>query len=155
MGVMRWSLTVLILVALGAGLLSADAARSQSVADQASAWGLLGTWAVDCGLPPSRSNAYLSYARKGQAVIHRRDFGDMQDEHAVIAARLLRDSSLEIVIDLASLSQVRTVVLRRVGERGMRAMTNRDAAGHYSVKDGKLADGRQSPVQLRCSEAGW
>lgn len=135
--------------------LLADTASAQSVADQASAWGLLGTWAVDCSLPPSRTNAHLSYVRKGQSVVHRRDFGDARDEHAVVAARLLPDSSLEVVIDLASFSQVRTVVFKHMDGRSMRAMTNRDAVGNYSIKDGKFADGRPSAVQFRCSEVAW
>jgi hypothetical protein len=147
--------TLLALLVAGAGLFLTDAAPAQSVADHASAWGLLGTWAVDCGRPPSRSNAHLSYIREGQAVVHRRDFGDTMDEHAVIATRLLPDTSLEIVIDLSSLSQVRTVVFKRVGERSMRAMANRDAAGNYSIKEGRLPDGRPSAVQFRCSDAAW
>ncbi len=140
-------------VACGISVFLVASLWAQSMADEAAVWGLLGTWAVDCTVPASRSNAYLSYVRQGDALIHRRDFGDTRDEHLIDRARVLADGSLEIVITLtlSNSSQARTLVLQKQGEGKMRAVMNRDDAGNYTIRNGKLLDGRPSAVQFRCS----
>lgn len=148
---MRRPSMIAAFAALGAGLLLADPAPGQTAAENAAAWGLLGTWAVDCRSPPSASNAYLSYAVKGTGLVHRRDLGDMHDEHAITAAGILPDGSLEIVVNLATFGQVRTIVLQKQGKGMIRAVTNRDANGNYSIRSGLLPDGRPSAIQFRCS----
>lgn len=135
-------------------LLAAAPAAEQNAVEAATAWGLLGTWALDCGKPASRPNPYLGYFRHGRNLVHRRDFGDVRDEHTVTSARILEDGALEIVVDLAVFGQVRTIVFRKEGEGKKRAVLNRDDAGNYSIKDGKfVANGQPSPVQTRCSAA--
>ena len=150
MGVLRR-----VLFACSVGILFAGPLLAQSMAEEAAGWGLLGTWALDCTVPASRSNAYLSYVREGDALIHRRDFGDTRDEHPIDAVKVLADGSLEIVItlSLANASQVRTLVLQKEGKGKMRAMMNRDEAGNYSIRDGKFMDGQPSAVQSRCNAA--
>src|SRR4030095_14340935 len=44
-------------------LMGLGQARAETPAETAAAFGLLGTWAVDCRMPPSVANGYLTYAR--------------------------------------------------------------------------------------------
>jgi hypothetical protein len=126
-------------------------ARAESIADAAEKWGLLGIWALDCTKPPSRENGYLGYERDGEQVLHKRDFGDLSDSHPVTGAKRLPGGAIEIVMDLTGLAQTRTMVLVKSGDGRSRTVSNRDAAGKYSIRDGKFAaNGKPAPWQTRC-----
>jgi hypothetical protein len=132
------------------GLAGRDA-RAESVGEAAEKWGLLGTWAIDCTKPPSRENGYLAYARNGEQVVHRRDFGDLSDTHWVTGAKLLSGGAIEIVMDISGFAQTRTMVLVKTGDGRSRTISNRDDAGRFSIKDGKfIANGKPAPWQTRC-----
>lgn|SRR5690606_24868269 len=134
------------------GLGVALPAWAQGPAEVAAQWGLLGTWAVDCNQPPSRQNSYLTFARDGERLVHRRDFGDARDEHPVTSVRQSADGTIEVVIDLAIFAQTRTIVFAKAGEGKKRAVSNRDDKGVYSIKNGKfVANGQPAPVQNRCA----
>src|SRR5262245_17363457 len=72
---------------LAAILSLAHIAHAESVAETAAAWGLMGTWATDCRLPPSEGNSYLSYAvASGGRLAHERDVGFRRDVAEVLRA---------------------------------------------------------------------
>lgn len=141
-------------VALVLALCSVAAAPglAETPADVAAAWGLLGTWAVDCSQPASRQNSHLSFVRKGDGVIHRREFGDDSDEHAVSAVRTMAGGKIEVVVDLQRFSQIRTIVFAREGDGKKRAISNRDDKNVYSIRAGKfITNGQRAPLQSRCA----
>jgi hypothetical protein len=132
--------------------LAATSAIAQTPAEVAANWGLLGVWSLDCGQPTSRANARLSFVQDGGRLIHRRNFGDRSDEHAVVAARLLDGDRIEVVIDLQQFSQRREIVFAKEGEGKKRTVSNRDDKNVYSIRDGKfVASGQPAPVQIRCA----
>jgi hypothetical protein len=67
-------------LALVFSLALARDASAETVAQTASKWGLIGTWALDCSLPPDRGKgALLAYeVAPGGRVVHRRNFGDVR-----------------------------------------------------------------------------
>jgi hypothetical protein len=143
----RLSALIFVLCSIGAAPVLAD-----TPADVASAWGLLGAWSVDCSRPVSRQDSRLSFVRKGDDVVHRREFGDDSDEHAVAAVHTMTGGKIEVVIDLRRFSQTRTIVFAKEGEGKKRAISNRDDKDVYSIRDGKfVANGQRAPVQSRCA----
>ena len=123
----------------------------KSVADIASSWGLLGSWALDCTQSVSRQNAYLSYVRRGDGMVHNRDFGDSRDSNEILQAAISRDGFLELTGHFAGLSQTRRWVLIKKDGR-IRAIANSNADGtDVSIRDGRfVANGNKSPWQTRC-----
>ena len=70
-------------------LMGLGQARAETPAETAAAFGLLGTWAVDCRLPPSVANGYLTYAATpGGNIAHDRDFGSQRNVGEVVRASL-------------------------------------------------------------------
>lgn len=114
-------------------------------------WNLLGTWAANCGKPPSPDNAYASYVQRDEAVFLDRDVGSNQDSLAIIGASVLPDGTISIVIDFGK-PGTRTNVLAKDGEDRIRAMANHDSKGQFSVRNGVvLALKRPTPWQERCA----
>jgi len=146
----------LVAAAFGAALALAlpAAAQTDPPAEVLAKWGMLGTWAVDCSLPPSRANGYSTYEAEGTSdAVLRRDFGAelVRDRSQIQSARIAADGMLHMTINLASISQVRTNVFMKVGADGMRAFENRGADGSYTVRDGKfLHNGAPTLPQYRC-----
>ena len=69
---------------------------AETVAQTARKWGLIGSWSLDCSLPPDRNKGtVLAYviAPDGR-VLHRRNFGESTDESEVIAANTALSCSL-------------------------------------------------------------
>ena len=134
------------------GLVLAAPAMAQSSTDAAAAWGLFGTWAVDCTQPASRQNGHLTFARTNAGVVQRRDFGDVKDEHPVRTVRFLPGGGLEIVMDLRGFSTVRTIAFAKESEGKKRAVSNRDEKGAYTIENGRfVANGADTPWQYRCA----
>jgi hypothetical protein len=137
-------------VAVGTALAIAPA-FAEGASDAAAAWGLLGVWSLDCAKAASRETPRLSFVRIGGKLAHRRDFGDVKDEFPVLAAQRRSDGSLEVMLDLASFGERRTVVFAKAGDQKKRAVANWSDKGEYSIRDGKfVANGAPTPVQTRC-----
>lgn len=115
-------------------------------------WGLVGTWAVNCHLPPSRTNGmHSTYIRRlgGDVEVHR-DFGDPQynDTSPVLAARVDSEGRLELTVDPR---QTFTYLLAKAPDGRIRSMSGRLATGEYTVRDGRfVANGNPTPWQSRC-----
>ncbi|HJQ60522.1 MAG TPA: hypothetical protein VJ890_26690 [Vineibacter sp.] len=138
--------------AMIAAVVTPAGAAAQSIAEVMEQWGLVGTWAVNCHLPPSRTNGMHSTYLPQLAgnVDVRRDFGDPQynDVSQVIAARLQPDGRLEVTVDPR---QIFTYTLAKGADGRIRSMIGRLGNGEYTVRDGKfVATGAPTPWQSRC-----
>ena len=110
---------------LVACILFAEGAAAQSVADTATRWGLIGTWALDCSMPASGSNGYLTYAVRGAGkVAHEREFGDRRDTNDVQQARTGIDGTLDLVVHFPVLNQTRKFTMMMGSDRRIRALAN-------------------------------
>jgi hypothetical protein len=118
--------------------------------------GLLGSWAVDCSLPPDRDKgAVLTYEiRQDGRVMYRRNFGDARDENEVVAASTDRDGQLNIMVFFPALHQTREFGLLMQKDGSLRAIYNRGQRGDYTIRDGKFVKtGAPTPVQRRCGNS--
>lgn len=119
-------------------------------------WGLLGSWSIDCSLPPDRGRgAVLTYeVQQDGRMMYRRNFGDVRDENEVVAASVDRDGLLNLMVFFPSLRQTREFGLRLEPEGTLRAIYNRSERGQYTIKDGKFVKtGEPTPTQHRCGNS--
>jgi hypothetical protein len=142
----RWITAALLWLASG------SLAGAEPLATTVERWGLLGSWSVDCMLPPDRDKGtVLTYeiAKDGR-VLYRRDFGDASDESEVVAATINAEGLLNLMVYFPSLHQTREYgLLLRDG--GMRAIYNRSERGAYTIRDGRyVKTGAPTPAQHRC-----
>jgi len=130
----------------------AHPAAAQSIADTASRWGLIGTWALDCSQPASGSNGYLVYIARGAKVSHERNFGDRRDVNDVREAKAAADGGLELVVHFPGLQQTRRFILIKGPDGRIRATSNSKADGtEPTILDGRFtANGNPTPWQVRC-----
>jgi len=143
--------TVAFILAAFLGL--AEEAAAQNVEATVKRWGLLGTWALDCGQPPSSSNGHLSYVvRTPGKVSHERNFGDKQDVNEVQQATTGRGGWLQLVVNFQGLSQSRKFTLMMAADGRIKALSNSKADGtEPTIKNGKFtANGNDTPWQVRC-----
>lgn len=132
------------------------AARPADDIAAARAWGILGTWRIDCAAPPSRANGSLTYAVRDGRLVHPRDFGDVRDELQVQSARVLPNGRFEFVIRFPDDGQRRRFTVVKGDDGRIRVMDN-VAVGtrDYSIRDGSLvATGKPSRWQTRCEADG-
>lgn len=132
---------------------TADGARGETVAETMARWGLIGTWAMDCSRPPSRSNFHLSYVARGEGrVFHERDLGGLRDSREIRAARLRPGGLIEVVADFGKLVGVRKWTMMKGADGRIRTLSNSRIDGtDTTVRDGRLvSSGAETPWQTRC-----
>jgi hypothetical protein len=140
-------------LALAFSLVLALDASAETVAQTASKWGLIGSWALDCSLPPDRGKgALLAYeVAPGGRVMHRRNFGDVKDENQVLSAKVSGNGMLNLRVSFPGLKETREYGMMKQPDGTMRAMYNRNAKEEYSIKDGNFtSNGNPSPAQHKC-----
>lgn len=128
-------------------------ARAETLAATVEQWGLLGSWAVDCGSPPDRDKgALLTYEiRKDGRVMYRRNFGEAKDDNEVVSATIDAEGLLDVTVYFPSLRQTRQFGLLLAKDGTLRAIYNRSERGQYTIRDGKYAaTGAPTPAQQRC-----
>ena len=78
-------------------------------AETASKWGLIGPWALDCSAAPHRGRqALLEYeVAPGDRVVHRRNFGHVQDENEVLSAEVSDNGMLHLRVSFPRLKETR------------------------------------------------
>jgi hypothetical protein len=127
-------------------------AAADTAAEVVRRWGLIGSWATDCAVPPSKARPYLSYdiAANGR-VMHRRDFGTGRDEQEIIAAKILADGVLSIRIHFPAFKQTRENGIAKQPDGSIRAMYSRNDRNEYTVQNGKfVANGNPTSVLRKC-----
>ena len=118
--------------------------------------GLLGSWAIDCSLPPDRDKgALLTYAiTQDGRVMYRRNFGDARDENEVVSASTGSDGVIDVKVFFPSLHQAREFGLLLQKNGSLRAVYNRGERGDYTIRDGKFVKtGQPTPAQRRCGDS--
>jgi hypothetical protein len=132
-------------------LMGLGQARAETPAETAAAFGLLGTWAVDCRLPPSLANGYLTYAATpGGNIAHDRDFGSQRNVGEVVRASLTA-GGIDLVVFFPVPAQSRQITITKADGRMRTIADSFINANEYAVRDGVLlATGTQMPWQMRC-----
>ena len=141
-----------IALALAGTLTLAQAAHAETAAETAMGWGLVGTWATDCRLPPSESNGYQSYsAASGGRLAHERDFGYRRDAGEILRAALAV-GGIDLTIYFPAAAQTRQVTLGKSPDGRMRVLADSFVnTNEYAIRDGKFAGtGANTPWQMRC-----
>jgi len=144
----RWTLAAVLWIAF------ASLAHAETLAATIEQWGLLGSWAVDCTLPPDRDKgALLTYEiRKDGRVMYRRNFGEAKDESEVVSATINAEGLLNLMVFFPSLHQTREFGLLLTQDGSLRAIYNRSERGEYTIRDGKyVKTGAKTPAQQRCN----
>jgi hypothetical protein len=129
-------------------------AHAEPLAETVEHWGLLGSWSVDCALPPDRDKgALLTYdISKDGRVMYRRNFGEARDESEVVSATINAEGLLNLMVFFPSLHQTREFGLMLAKDGSLRAIYNRSERGEYTIRDGKyVKTGAKTPVQRRCN----
>jgi hypothetical protein len=144
--------TLVAAMALACTVITGRQSLAASALETSRQWGLIGTWAVDCQSPPGERNIYLTYEiGKDGKLLHKRDFGVGQDTNDVLRARVASKGELQLVVNFSQLSETRTYTLMMGGDGRIRALTNRDSKGRYTIRNGRLlANGNPTPWQSRC-----
>jgi hypothetical protein len=140
-------LTVLVTLCLS------TPSQAKTIAETVTEWGLIGTWAIDCKVPPDRqTGTRLAYVVKsGGRVVHERDFGDTSDTNEVLQADLASDNSIVLRVRFTALKDTRQYALMKMPDGTIRAFFNRGGDGVYTIKDGRfVANDQLSPKQFRC-----
>lgn len=131
----------------------ASLAHAETLAATVERWGLLGSWSVDCTLPPDRhEGTVLTYKiSKDGRVIYRRNFGHARDENEVVSATVDAEGLLNVMVFFPSLHQTREFGLMLSNEGNLRAIYNRSERGEYTIRDGKyVKTGAPTPAQHHC-----
>ena len=145
--------TIVVGLTCGGGVADARSRKAASIADTVRSWGLLGTWATDCGRPAALDNSYLSFhAGTHGSVLHRRDYGHGRDVYQVQRAIITGDGLIDVVVDFKTLGGARRWTLAKGADGRIRAMANSKVDGSgASIRDGRFVDsGAEAPWQTRC-----
>jgi hypothetical protein len=128
------------------------ATAEQTDAQKALAWGLIGTWALDCNEPPSRERPYIKYVVSGDKVVQQRDYGDASDSSDIVNVKILDDGiELQIYLTVTNPPQNRFFELVHDGDKSL-AKYNRGEDGSYTIKDFTfVATGQPVRPTYRCS----
>ena len=130
----------------------APAASADDTVDIARAWGLIGTWAADCGAPPVKGRgAIISYEVTAEGnLIYRRDH-DPSDVNEVANARVEPDQTLVLSIVLPKARQTRENGIIKTTDGGIRSVFNRGEDGSYSIREARfIANGKPTPALRKC-----
>lgn len=141
-----WAALLAAMVALG------PAAHAETAAETAAAWGLLGTWSLDCRLPPSEGNSYMSYVvMPGGRLAHERDFGGRRDANEVLRA-MLGVGGIDLTVYFPASAQTRQITLARSPDGRVRAIADSLlSSNEFAIWDGRfIATGTETPWQVRC-----
>jgi hypothetical protein len=128
-------------------------AAAETVAETAGAWGLIGSWSLDCSAAPDRGKgAVLAYEiAPGDRVVHRRDFGDTSDESEVITAEVSGNGMLNLRVFFPRLKQTREYGFVMEPDGALRAVYNRSQNGQYTIRNSKFtANGNPTPALHKC-----
>jgi hypothetical protein len=124
-------------------------ASAQTIAQTVTKWGLIGTWAFDCSVPPSKGQPRLIFeiASDGR-VVHRREYSDASDEHEILSAKLSDDGTLNLRVRFA---EIREFGLVKQSDGTIRSIYNHNDKNEFSIKDGIFtANGNPTPSARRC-----
>ncbi len=128
-------------------------ATASDAADAARKWGLIGSWAVDCSIPPDKTSPWIIYAiASGDRVMLRRDYGNRTDEQEVGAVEIAGDGNLLMRTFFPTLKQTRESAVAMAPDGSIRAVYNRNEQQEYTVRDGVfVANGNPAVSMRKCA----
>jgi hypothetical protein len=139
------------LAVLAALVAMAGPAAAQTAEAALQEFGLMGTWAPDCGKPAARSNIYVTYAVNGSDIVNTHDPGQgfQKESYSVRGARKMGADALMTQMRTASGAEM-FVVMRKAGDKVFVSdVTAPD--GSKPVKSGMIvANASLSPMLVRC-----
>lgn len=126
-------------------------AAEQTQAEVASQWGLIGTWAISCEAPATRSNPFYTFAPEGKTLVVKRAMGDHNDKNEVISAKIIDKNEIEIAVEYKAYAKIMTARYLKLGSDTFSPLSNKDQTGLYTIKDRKqVKDGSPAPVMKHC-----
>ena len=134
----------------------AAAAAPPTPAAMFRAFGLLGTWAVDCRLPASPRNPYVSdFLEDAGAVVEEHHLGPdyAVNHYRVLSAKRLSatEVELEVLFQPGSEATHQQRLVMRVSNGRRRTLFNQPQDGKVRVKNGvALGAGVKTPTLTKC-----
>lgn len=140
-----------------AGAPPKDAAQSSDVAELFAAFDLFGTWAADCGRPPTPANPHVSVTTPGAGlVLENNDVGPgyAANRYSVLAARRVSAERIEVKVLFrpGTEDEERQTLIFVVRNGTRRTVFNRvEDDGTVRVRNGVvLARGTKTPLLKKC-----
>ena len=138
-------------------MVAASPARAEpSVATLARDFGLLGTWAVDCGKPASADNAYVRvFSPSPGLATEAHDLGPegVVNRYSILSLKRLPDGDVElhVIFQPGKPDEERQTLVLAIREGTRRTMFNQPDGGAVRVDKGVvLAFGVRTPELKRC-----
>jgi hypothetical protein len=145
--------SVKVLVALAA--FCCGIVQAATLKDTLSAFGFLGTWAVDCSQPASPTNNYRSaYVSQTGDPVFSESLGSNSEPNVYVILRARQEHKDFIVLRVKINGEFeQELTIRKEGDR-LRTITNRDLDSRrkkYVVRNGEvLSTGGNTPWLTRC-----
>ena len=149
---------LLLVLALILGLPAT--AGAETVAQTLRQFGLLGTWADDCGMPPAGNNFHTVYRALSNGNVERTYYnGPNKIYNQYVLSRVNRISSDQVVYSQSGSAGRIDVVLIISGNR-YHVLSSQNQNGIVYVRDGRFTEhagdgksaGLESPWQTKCSD---
>jgi hypothetical protein len=129
--------------------LAATLAAAGTTAETVRNWGLIGSWATDCAVPPDRTNPALIYEiTPDERVVLRRNFGTGKDEQEISSAEISGDGILRLRLFFPSIKQTRDNGIAMQPDGSIRAIYSRNEKDEYTVRDGSFVSSGNPTVAL-------
>jgi hypothetical protein len=134
----------------------APAAAAGTTAETVRNWGLLGSWATDCSVPPDRANPALVYEiTPDERVMLRRNFGTGKDEQEISTAEISGDGVLRLRMFFPAFKQTRDNGIVMQSDGSIRAIYSRNDKDEYTIRDGSfVASGNPTVALHKCMPRG-
>jgi hypothetical protein len=117
-------------------------------------FGLTGRFAPDCGKPPSRENAHMSYHNENGQIRIAMDAGPTVRRYSFLIVSAMRIGTDKIVLRQQIDSTVLDVIMVRQGDRLRSMSSQRVDDGSFLIKDGiMLATGHETVWSSSCPGA--
>ena len=135
-----------------------EIANAASVEEVFQEFGLLGTWAADCGSPATPGNPHVSITVPSAGlVLEDHDLGPdfAVNRYSVLSAEPVSQTSVsvQVIFQPGTTVEERQKLIFSVNNKTRRTIFNQSDAGAIRVKDGvAIARGSKTPLLRKCDE---
>ena len=137
-------------------LAAIPAARAASTEEVLREFHLFGTWAVDCGKPPSPANPYVKVTNPSPGLVleeHHLAADGPVNRYSILSAERLSDTrlALDVIFQPGREGEERERLVLQVRDDTRRTLFNQAQDGPVLVKDGAVVGhGMKTPVLRKC-----
>ncbi len=127
-------------------------AQAQPAAGILNAFGFFGSWAVQCGAPPSPANVVLSVTWTGREPVEYSETpapGRVGNRYRVVSAQMPNATTLLLQVQLND-RDFENLTIARYGDSAIRTMANQTSRGFLVQNGVVLASGQQTPWLRKC-----